>query len=95
MKPDGEWFLSPAYDVMYAHNPAGQWTNQHQMSAIGKRDHVNREDLVMIAESISLKNPEAIIDEVASAVEQWPEFAKNAGVKSIDISDIKANHRLL
>ena len=95
MKPDGQWFLSPAYDVMYAHNPAGKWTNQHQMSANGKRDHFNREDLVTIAESISLKKPEAIINEVVSAVEQWPAMAQTAGVKSTDISEIKANHRFL
>ena len=95
MEPDGQWFLSPAYDVMYAHNPAGKWTNQHQMSANGKRDHFTREDLVTVAESISLKKPEAIIDEVANAVEQWPVFAKEASVKPAVIEEIRGNHRIL
>jgi len=95
MGPDGQWSLSPAYDVVYAHNPAGQWTNQHQMSANSKRDHFTREDLVTTADSISLSKSEEIIGEVVDAVEQWPEFAKEAGVKSKVIDDIKKNHRLL
>ncbi len=29
------WELSPAYDVTFAHNPVGDWTNQHLMSVNG------------------------------------------------------------
>jgi serine/threonine-protein kinase HipA len=39
MGPDGKWKLSPAYDVTYSHNPAGRWTNKHQMIINGKREH--------------------------------------------------------
>ncbi len=35
MDRQGGWKLSPAYDVIYAHNPAGRWTNQHQMTING------------------------------------------------------------
>jgi len=42
MTEKGKWTLSPAYDVVYSHNPSGQWTNQHQMSAQGKRDEFTR-----------------------------------------------------
>ena len=89
MSPEGRWQLSPAFDVIYAHNPAGRWTNQHQMSANGKRDQFIRQDLVTIGESISLSKPESIIDEVLVAVEQWPDFAKDAGVKQELIKEIK------
>ena len=34
----GAWSLSPAFDVMYAYNPAGQWTSRHQMTINGKSD---------------------------------------------------------
>jgi serine/threonine-protein kinase HipA len=95
MGPEGQWSLSPAYDVVYAHNPAGQWTNQHQMSANSKRDHFTREDLITIADSISLSKPEEIIGDVVDAVGRWSELAKEAGVKSEVIDDIKKNHRLL
>ncbi|UCB55463.1 MAG: type II toxin-antitoxin system HipA family toxin [Thiotrichales bacterium] len=94
MGPDGKWRLSPAYDVIYSHNPAGQWTNQHQMSLNGKRDHFSRSDLVAVGESISLTRTEQVINEVYAAVERWPEFARQAGVNDMAIQDIAANHRL-
>jgi len=86
MTRDGKWTLSPAFDVTYSHNPAGQWTNQHQMSIAGKRDGFTRQDLVEVGRSISLKQPDRIIDAVTDTVRRWPEFAAEAGVPS-DISN--------
>jgi serine/threonine-protein kinase HipA len=94
MGPDGEWKLSPAYDLIYSHNPAGQWTNQHQMSLNGKRDNFSLEDLIAVAESISLTRTDKVINEVYTAVERWPEFAREAGVNGKTIQEISANHRL-
>ncbi len=95
MGPDGKWRLSPAFDVIYSHNPKGKWTNQHQMSANGKRDHFTREDLVVIGDSISLPKPKEIINEVVSAVERWPEFANTAGVRADISAEIKSHQRIL
>lgn len=95
MGPDGKWRLSPAFDVIYSHNPKGKWTNQHQMSANGKRDHFTRDDLITIGESISLPRPEEIIDEVVTAVEQWPAFADTAGVRTDISAEIKSYQRIL
>jgi len=94
MTRDGEWRLSPAYDVIYSHNPAGQWTNQHQMSLNGKRDHFTKEDLIAVSDSISLSKPDGVINDVVKAVERWPEFAKEAGVNDKTIKEISENHRL-
>lgn len=94
MDRNGQWKLSPAYDVTYSHNPAGKWTNQHQMSINGKRDHFTRDDLLTIGRSIRLPNPEAVLDEIIEAVRQWPEFAKQAGVSSSRIDEISKAHRL-
>lgn len=94
MTPDGEWSLSPAFDLTYAHNPAGLWTSQHQMSINGKRDDITRQDLLTVARSISLKRSERIIDEVTAAVAEWPRFAKQAGVSRGRARDRGNNHRL-
>lgn len=93
MEPEGQWHLSPAFDVTYSHNPAGRWTNQHQMSINGKRDNFTLDDLVAVGESISLPKPQELIDEVSAAVDRWPEFANQAGVKVSVIRDISENHR--
>lgn len=94
MAPDGKWKLSPAYDVIYSHNPAGKWTNQHQMSLNGKRDHFAKEDLIAVSDSIRLSKSDRVIEDVVSAVERWPEFAKTAGVNDKTIKQISNNHRL-
>lgn len=94
MDKAGQWSLSPAYDVTYSHNPAGAWTNQHQMSINGKRDNFTREDLVAIGKSISLPNAEKVIDEIKQVINQWPSYAKKAGVRNKLIENIATNHRL-
>lgn len=95
MTPDGEWHLSPAYDVIYAHNPAGKWTNQHQMSVNGKRDDIRQEDILAVAESISLNKADQIIQQVADAINRWPEFAAEAGIKSEVTKEIGKYHRIM
>lgn len=94
MNQDGRWKLSPAFDVIYSHNPAGKWTNQHQMSINGKRDHFLLTDMINVAESISIPRPGGIIDRVLDAVGRWPEFAANAGIKDKVISEIARYHRM-
>ena len=95
MSKDGKWKLSPAYDVTYSHNPAGKWTNQHQMSINGKRDHFTKEELIHTGKSISISKPEEIIDEVIMAVDKWSYFADKAGVKKDVCLEIEKQHRKL
>lgn len=94
MDRQGRWKLSPAYDVIYAHNPAGRWTNQHQMSINGKRDNFTRADLISAGEAISIPNPRRILDQVMDAVKQWIRFADQAGVKKEHAKEIAWHHRL-
>ena len=94
MDRNGKWKLSPAFDVIYAHNPAGKWTNQHQMSINGKRNNFVVEDMIAVGDSISIRKPKDIIKEVLDAVKRWPEFAKKAGVPPNHISEIARHHQL-
>jgi len=94
MNRDGQWKLSPAFDVIYSHNPAGKWTHQHQMTINGKQDNVELSDLIAIGESISIQKSMDIITDVIESVKKWPEFAQEAGVPPKDIQEITRNHRL-
>ncbi len=94
MTPDGQWQLSPAFDVTYSHNPAGHWTHQHQMSINSKRDNFVLADLIAVGESISLPRPKEIIEHTMHAVAQWPGFAAQAGLNSKLSREIAQNHRL-
>lgn len=95
MDKRGTWSLSPAFDVAYAYNPDGVWTNRHQMSVNGKRDGFGREDLVALGSVGGLKRAraEAFIDEVDSAVGLWRSFAERAGIDAETTRRIERAHR--
>lgn len=95
MDQTGIWRLSPAYDVTYAHNPAGKWTNTHQMTINGKRDGFSVKDMVDIGNSIRISDPAAIVAEISEVVARWPEFAVQAGVRAEITAVIGRNHRAL
>jgi len=82
MDKAGAWSLSPAFDVTYAYNPTGLWTNRHQMTLNGKTDDFTREDFEAVAQVAGLKRgaPEATLTEVMDTVKEWPRYANAAGV---------------
>ena len=82
MDRSGRWSLSPAYDVVYAYNPDGEWTNEHQMSLAGKTDGFELDDLLAFGKFADLKAHEtkAIIGDIVSALESWAEISQQAGV---------------
>lgn len=86
MDKTGKWTLSPAYDIGFAYNPKGSWTETHQMSINGKFDDITRQDLLDCAAANNIKNAAEIIDKVCETTAKWPEMAKNCGVpqKMID-----------
>ncbi|WP_297110384.1 type II toxin-antitoxin system HipA family toxin [uncultured Devosia sp.] len=91
MDRDGQWRLSPAFDVAYAYNPSGEWTNRHQMSLNGKRDGFDRTDLITFGRTAGLKaaRVESLLDAVVDAVERWPDFAAEAGVLDEHVDDVQ------
>ena len=90
----GKWELSPAFDVTYAHNPKGQWTNNHQMTINGKKDAFTLGDFVRVGESIGLKDSLEIVAEIVEVVSQWSTYAKKARLGAVEIKSIGSFHRL-
>jgi len=82
MDKSGKWSLSPAFDVTYSFNAAGQWTATHQMSVNGKRDEFTLEDLKQCAKAALMKRgrAETILGEVRDIVSAWPSYAAKARV---------------
>ena len=94
MNNKGEWRLAPAYDVIYAYNIGGQWTNHHQMTINNKRKNINKSDVETIGKEMNIKSYSAIIDEVIEAVSQWADLAKDSEVRKNQIKTVKNVHRL-
>jgi len=96
MDRDGRWSLSPAFDVVYAYNPTGRWTSEHQMSVNGKREGITRADLLQVAELASVKRvrAEELIAQVKDAAIGWKKLAEEAGVDEERASAIQQAHRV-
>jgi len=96
MNKTGVWSLSPAFDVTYAYNPNGAWTNRHQMTINGKADNLTLEDFKAVAQVAGLKRgrSELILAEVLGAVKGWPRYAKTAGVLASQRDAITSTFRL-
>ncbi len=94
MDKSSKWELSPAFDVTYAHNPKGQWTNSHQMTINGKKEAFALKDFVRVGESIGVKKPLDIVAEIVEVVSQWSTYAQVAGLGAAEIKDIGRFHRL-
>jgi serine/threonine-protein kinase HipA len=85
------WELAPAYDVIYAYNPKGEWTYQHLMSVNGKFNDIRRDDLMVLADRFEIGSANKILAQVGEAVAAWPKFAKQAGVSSDAVDRIGKN----
>ncbi len=78
----GKWSLSPAYDVTYSYNPAGEWTSSHQMTVNGKQKGIGLKDLIEAGIKMEIKESKArsIVSEVVEGISGWPGFAEKAGL---------------
>ena len=94
MGEDGQWRLSPAYDMGYAYNPKGGWTATHQMSVNGKFDEITSADLLALASANSIKDAKKVIDEICETASRWPEMAREVGVPVKMIEPIVENIQL-
>ncbi len=94
LRKDGSWRLSPAYDVVYNHNPEGKWTRRHQMSVNGKREKINHKDLITLGNENNIKSSKEIIEQVLAAMNNWKKYAGDAGVEKNRIKEISNNMEL-
>src|SRR5882762_9203472 len=63
-----EWEIAPAYDLIYAYNPQGEWTYQHLMSVNGKFSNIRREDLLTLADRFQIGPASKLLADVRAAV---------------------------
>ncbi len=78
MGEDGEWRLSPGYDLSFTDGPGGE----HTTSINGKGKGIDRTDLISVAAIVDIHRNEAnaIVDKVADSIECWRQWAREADV---------------
>lgn len=95
LKEGSNWELAPAYDVTFAHNPKGEWTNQHLMSVNGKYKDFTANDIVKVADRFGVGEAKHLINEVRQAIKSWPAFAQKAELGKEEMKRIGKQHILL
>lgn len=95
LKQRENWELAPAYDVTHAYNPKGEWTYQHLMSVNGKFDDITREDILVEADRFGVGRPSDRLNEIHTALGNWPRFSKEAGLSDSTSHRVAADFRLL
>lgn len=86
------WRLSPAYDLTYAYDPENKWLKAHQMSVNGKREDIDKQDLLAFAKNMNIKKGKDIIEKIIETVSRWRSFAEKAGVNPAQIKAVEKTH---
>lgn len=81
MDKAGKWSLSPGYDITYAYNPNGRWTNSHQLQVNGKRNHIGQADLLAVAKNVGIPHAKDQLDRVHAAIQKWALYADESGIE--------------
>ena len=86
MSPEGQWHLSPAYDLTFIIAANGiEPERTHCMSIGGKYTDITAEDLIRLGMDNSVKNPEEVIDCVLKGTENYEDLARKNNVDSFHI----------
>jgi serine/threonine-protein kinase HipA len=77
MNEQGQWSLSPAYDLTFSPGPGGE----HSMTLLGEGRRPARAHCLQLADQCGIKRDVAltIINQVNEVVQQWPQYAQQAG----------------
>lgn len=87
MDTQGEWRVSPPYDLTFSSGPAGE----HSSMIMGEGKYPTLAHILKLAAVCGIKKPKTIqiIDEVNSAVTTWKNLAINIGVSKKSYSVIQ------
>lgn len=87
---NGNWEITPAYDVCHSYKPGSRWVSQHALSVNGKRKDITKSDLLKVAKSMNIKKAEKIIKEISNKVALWDDYAEEVNVAPALRKEIKS-----
>jgi serine/threonine-protein kinase HipA len=86
MSPEGDWRLSPAYDLTFSDGPNGE----HTTSINGEGKKPSLRDMLKVAEQADLQETNAmeVFEEVSEAVSDWRHYAKDTDVSPATVKRV-------
>ena len=95
MNRNGEWRLSPAYDLTYSvDQTAPAYSNRHSLTVNGKNEDIRRDDLEKIGKNNDIQDYSTLIDKVINAVSNFENYAKELNINKDLITNIKNDLKL-
>ena len=87
MDAQGQWKLSPAYDLTFSSGPRGEQSTM----VMGEGRNPNVKHLLKLAEEAKLKKGRAaeIIEATKASLVKWPKLAKQYGISDVNIKLIQ------
>lgn len=79
MQSDGQWRLSPAYDLTFSYGPGGE----HSTTYLGQGKKPNQETLLKLAKKHSINKAEDIIEQIESVVKNFKYYADKVELGSV------------
>lgn len=90
MGPNGDWKLSPAYDLTYPFDPYLPSMMFHKMSINGKTKDINREDVLAVGRLVGIRNAKGVVDGIREAVSTFQTKASELSVSKRTRESIQA-----
>lgn len=87
MDAQGNWTVSPAYDLTFSSGPSGE----HSAMIMGEGKSPTKAHLLRLAAICNIKQDKAleIIHQVLAATDKWDAFAREVGVSKLQIKNIR------
>jgi len=96
MNPNGEWSLSPAYDLTFSVDlSAPSYINRHSLTINGKNENITLSDLETVALSNDIQDYSSLINNVANAVGNFENYAKELDLDHRIINNIRSEFSIL
>ena len=84
MQQNGDWHISPAYDLCFTYDLTGMgFANRHELSMGGKDRDVTTEDLLKFGKANDIRGAESVIKDVSDILLSFKEYAMKNGVSEV------------
>lgn len=89
----GTWTVAPAFDVTLASYPLASGFRAARV--LGKASNISKKDLLKLATEQDIRQPREIIEQVESALAEWPRIALDFGISKSNAASVQAQHRFI
>jgi serine/threonine-protein kinase HipA len=89
----GTWTVAPAFDVTLASYPLASGFRAARV--LGKASNISKKDLLKLATEQDIRQPREIIEQVESALAEWPSIALDFGISKSNAASAQAQHRFI